>query len=105
MFENIGMKIKNLALLICWLGIIASLILGIYQFNYSAITGIVIIIIGSLMSWISSFFIYGFGEIIESTINTSEKINYLTELYTLNKENSSSSERNDEIQNLINKYL
>ena len=105
MFENIGKKIKNLASIICWIGIIASVIIGLILFNSSVSAGLITIIAGSLISWIGSFFMYGFGEIVESSINTSEKIDILTNLYTINQENNPSRKKDDEIQNLINKYL
>ncbi len=79
MFDNIGGKIKGLATFFCVSGIIASIIGGIsiialdqetsrYSSGPSggAITiGVMIIIFGSLISWISSFVLYGFGEIID----------------------------------------
>lgn len=79
MFENIGGKIKGLAKFICWVGIVICVIAGIIMFvqageAYSSaertvlvITGLAIIIVGSLMSWIGSFLLYGFGELVEST--------------------------------------
>ena len=30
-------------------------------------TGFAVLIVGSLVSWIGSFFVYGFGELIENT--------------------------------------
>ena len=76
MFRNIGGKIKGLAELITWLGIIGSVICGIILINQGsgyygssalATAGVVVIVVGSLTSWISSFILYGFGELIEQT--------------------------------------
>ena len=79
MFENIGRKIKALAKVICWIGIIASVVVGViiiydwsvqsYRYRDSAelITGIVVIILGSLLSWVGSFVLYGFGELVENS--------------------------------------
>ena len=93
MFDNIGSKIKTLAVIIAWVGIIGSIIAGIIlisigiSMNNSSWSGspgagliwsgIVCIIWGSLLSWISSFVLYGFGELIVKTTeierNTSKK--------------------------------
>lgn len=68
MFDNIGNKIKTLAKVVCFIGIVSSLITGIVLGNLlSSGVGLVIIILGCLLSWIGSFFTYGFGELIEKT--------------------------------------
>ncbi len=86
MFDNIGSKIKKLAKILCWVGIILSVISGIgimaggsavssYSRGYgysaggasSVVAGILVIVLGSLGSWIGSFFTYGFGQLIENT--------------------------------------
>lgn len=70
MFERIGSKIKKLASVITWLGIIASLILGVVLISGGdemIVLGIVVMALGSLASWIGSFLLYGFGELIEKT--------------------------------------
>ncbi len=89
MFDNIGGKIKTLAKVLCWIGIILSIILGIIMiigganvasnssYGYSSrssgttgasvLVGILTMVLGSLGSWISSFFAYGFGQLIEDT--------------------------------------
>ena len=68
MFTNIGGKIKTLAQVVCWIGIICAVIFGflIMKNDEDAMfLGFIIIVIGSLISWISSFTLYGFGEIID----------------------------------------
>ncbi len=75
MFDNIGGKIKTLATVIAIVGIIASVIIGFVLFFYGlsesagliTLSGIAIMVMGSLGSWAGSFFMYGFGEIIENT--------------------------------------
>ena len=71
MFTNIGGKIKVLAKVLCILGIVASIVAGnILATNYfssSFLSSLVIIVIcGSLLSWVCSIFVYGFGELIEN---------------------------------------
>ena len=87
MFDNIGGKIKTLAKVICWISIIASVILAIiifvsaedaYNEETNIMLGFVFLIGGILSSWLGSFFIYGFGELIEKATeiekNTREKV-------------------------------
>ena len=81
MFNNIGGKIKVLAKVLCWVGIIVSVLVGIILIasaaggsGYSGFTdsativlGILTIIVGSISSWVGSFVLYGFGELVENS--------------------------------------
>ncbi len=79
MFENIGGKIKALAKVLCWIGIIASVFSAIAMWaqnsSYSPtiLPGILILVLGCLLSWIGSFFTYGFGQLIENTDRIANK--------------------------------
>lgn len=84
MFENIGGKIKALAKVICWIGIIACVVIAIVMFVQAGetyyrgerttliITGILVMTVGSLLSWVSSFVLYGFGELVENSTYIAE---------------------------------
>lgn len=67
MFDNIGKKIKTLAQVVCWIGIIASVIAGLAALAVSILSGLLIMGLGSLASWIGSFLTYGFGQLIENS--------------------------------------
>ena len=70
MFRNIGGKIKATAEVGCILGIIISVIYGIFlivQSKDAVIPGIAVILLGSLSSWVGAFFTYGLGQLIENT--------------------------------------
>ena len=71
MFDNIGRKIKTLAKVSCWMGIIGSIITEIVMIcNYYIeirITGWIVLFAGPLVSWISSFALYALGEITEDS--------------------------------------
>jgi len=67
MFDNIGKKLKGLALFLCWGGIILSIILGLLIFGVGNIYGVLTMVLGPLSSWISSWIIYAIGEIAENT--------------------------------------
>ena len=64
MFDNIGSKIKGFAKVIAWLGIILSFIIGLLSI---ATGGILVIVIGSASSWVGSFVLYGFGQLVENS--------------------------------------
>lgn len=84
MFNNIGHKIQVLAKVLCWIGIICWVITGFalmagsssmtYRLNgefvransgASVVVGILTIVVGVLVSWIGSFLLYGFGQLVE----------------------------------------
>lgn len=81
MFKNIGGKIKGLAKFICWVGIIVSIIIGVamiaganqsnglntYTNNSMIVGGILVIVFGILASWVGSFTLYGFGELVDNS--------------------------------------
>lgn len=72
MFNNIASKIKGLAIILTWIGIILSVLTGVMialalEGEFGVLIGVGIIIIGCLMSWIGSFLLYGFGQLIENT--------------------------------------
>lgn len=72
MFNNIGKKLKTLAEIVCTLGIVASILSAFViwgqnsRYNSTIFIGILVLVLGSLSSWIGSFFTYGFGELIEN---------------------------------------
>ena len=71
MFDNIGSKIKTLAKVICWLGIIGFVIIGVALMviddgNF-ALLGFLLLFFGPLSAWIGSFMTYGFGQLIENS--------------------------------------
>ena len=72
MFNNIGRKIKSLAEILCWIGIFLSVIMSISVFKISVLFGLLVIVLGALASWIGSFLLYGFGELIEKTSDIAE---------------------------------
>ncbi|MBQ6060308.1 MAG: hypothetical protein IJL36_02580 [Clostridia bacterium] len=89
MWSNIGHKIKTLAKVICWIGIVLSVIAGIaviaggntvrsYGYTYNTgsttLTGILVIVLGALGSWLGSFMMYGFGELVERVTNIDDKL-------------------------------
>ena len=71
MFDNIGSKIKALAKVVCWIGIIGSIIAGIAMIatmgSVGVLSGLLTIVLGALISWVGSFVLFGFGEMVENS--------------------------------------
>ena len=72
MFDNIGRKIKKVAVIIFFIGIACSTIISIVVSKESeniggALICITMFAIGCLGSWLSVLTLYGFGELIEQT--------------------------------------
>ena len=75
MFDNIGRKIMGLAKIICWIGIIASVFSGFLMIAVGVVEmeeilliwGFIMVVAGPIASWISSFLLYGFGQLVENT--------------------------------------
>lgn len=92
MYDRVGSKLKAVAKVAAWLGIISSCISGITiisagsRMSYSGVYGssamgaggllggVVVIVVGSLFSWLSSLALYGFGELIEKATEMNEKL-------------------------------
>ena len=89
MFDNIGGKIKGLAKVICWIGIIASCIGGIIYWVAASklhagfvgfLAGLGIIVGGSLASWIGSFTTYALGELVENSAEIRENTDLILKI-------------------------
>ena len=72
MFDDIGGKIRTLAVLLCVIGVIASVLVGgmiLFAGNNAAtiITGLLVVILGCLASWGASLLVFGFGKSVENS--------------------------------------
>lgn len=84
MFDNIGKNIKELARVLCWVGVIVNSILGLVMFvkavdsyyaeGLFASLGFVFLIVGPIISIINGMLLYGFGELIEKAISIDTKL-------------------------------
>ena len=92
MFSNIGNKLKGLAITLTVLGIISSLVYGIIvivsteDLHGSAkisgvIGGLLIIVLGSILSWVGSLALYGFGQLVDSAQNIEKRLTGKTDEY------------------------
>lgn len=74
MFNNISNKIKILAKVICWVGIIlfgvlgiCFIVAGIVDGDGESIVYAIIYIATGIVLWVWSLLLYGFGQLIENT--------------------------------------
>ena len=90
MFTDIGRKIKGYAKAVCLVGVILSVILGISTIVGGAkllehsvtedqgitaiVSGCLTIVGGALASWVGSFLLYGFGELIDRAVSIDKKL-------------------------------
>ena len=70
MYDNIGGKIKSCAMWFFLLGAVIALITGVAIMiaaeNTGAIfIGLLVMIVGPIVAWVSSWLLYGFGELID----------------------------------------
>lgn len=78
MFDNIGGKLKTLAIITFWIGIIGSIVgaIALWSANsyYTPTTGLgfVVLIAGCLLSYLSSMGLYAFGELVETSCEQTE---------------------------------
>ena len=84
MFENIGGKIKGLALIIFAFEAFGAVIWGlILMGEEQAGLGFLIIVAGAVVAWLSTCLLYAFGELVEATCenesNTRAILNLLQE--------------------------
>jgi len=82
MYENIGTKLKTLAQVLCIAGIISSIVLGILQMvTGNILAGILFLVIGPILSWISTWALYGIGEACENSAKILEQMNKTNNAY------------------------
>ena len=77
-YENIGNKIKGLAQMAFVVEAIAAVITGIALMasdEYLILSGLLVLIAGPIIAWVSSWLLYGFGQLIENSDIIAEEYN------------------------------
>jgi hypothetical protein len=102
MFQNIGKKIKTVAIVIMIVGIVLSVLGGLFAFwggflgidFITALVGFVMIAsLGILFSWLSVFILYGFGELVDQSMTMTQR---QEEILRLLKEQQGTAPRQEE---------
>ena len=86
MFNNIGRKIKVLAKVLCWIGIVLSILAGagflVAYFKMSGyihdpqflVAAICCFVFGPLLAWLNNMLLYGFGELVDKTMEIEKTV-------------------------------
>ena len=101
MFENIGSKLKSVASLSTIVGIIFSCIFGIIIMLGNFLTGFIVAIVGSLLSWLGSLTMYGLGQLVENTDSIAQNTKRQN-VISMNSDISNSGKRSN---NFLSKQL
>lgn len=91
MYDNVGNKLKTISVLFMVLGVLLSIVTGIILIvisNSFMLYGVIIIIIGPILSWIGSLVLYGFGQLVENSDILVSQNNKETEEDPQEKENA-----------------
>ena len=75
-FDRIGKKIKGFVKVLFYLQVIVygvlALFLAISMAPIGILIGLLVFIVGTLIAWISSWMLYGYGELIDKTTDIAE---------------------------------
>ena len=75
MFNNIGGKIKSIAKICCILGMLIYVAMGVFIAVFSNVMyGVFVAVGGCLVAWLGTVAIYGFGELIETTMDNNHQL-------------------------------
>ncbi len=108
MYNKIGEKIEILAEAIAWLGILISVFVGMYLMASDEDlvgVGVLIMIIGGLGSWIGSFILYGFGQLIENSEILVSKLSEKEGDFELLDKDGDMNEKIEELNTLLKMEL
>lgn len=106
MYQNIGEKIKFYAIGIAVFGIITCVIIGIAIIRTEApMSGLAVIVFGSLGAWIASWFLYGYGELIETVSDIASELVYIRQNHQQSSEVQEQNRAVGHIQNKMSKPM
>ncbi len=85
MYNNIGDKIKSVAKTVGIVGIVLSIIIGIFTYislgvligGGGVIIGVAIMVGGSIASWLSTWILYSWGDIVDNVQQINETLTKL----------------------------
>lgn len=99
MYDNIGGKIKKLATVIfAVLAVITIIVGGVIGMNGADFLGMAVMVAGPILAWISSFVLYGFGELVDKTSEIARNIG--DNAGKSETQTKIDSERKNELENL-----
>ena len=91
MYENIGSKLRVFAIVSCIIGIVGSVIYGIILFFTNFLIGLAVIVLGSLISYLSSWIAYTIGETSERLDVVEKKLDRIARMMSNNQASTSAT--------------
>ena len=96
MYNNIGNKIKALAIFSAIIGIIGSIVAAIVLFCSKLIlNGVLVLVGGVVLSWVATFALYGFGELLIKVTNIEESVKSIRNSGIVNENNDNGRKVSD----------
>ena len=111
MFQNVGKKIKIWAISLFIIYTIACIICGIIFLCDGEALGLIPLLVGPFASWVSSFLLYGFGQLVENSDNQkkttqeiSARLSFIHSKISILEELAENNEKQmDYLKNISNK--
>ena len=98
MYDNIGGKLKGLAIAVFIIEAIAAVIIGIdLAVGDQMLFGVLILILGPIVAWISTWLLYGFGEMYDMLCDIKQNTRPATSKSQPHNQNESSKETTSSI--------
>ena len=92
-YNNIGEKIKGLAIASFIVEAIGAVITGIILVANEEAYGILIVLFGPIVAWVSSWLLYGFGELISKTCDIEQNTRQIRQTASNTQQNTSNTPR------------
>ncbi len=74
LYEDIGKKIKRMAIITFLCEMLVAIITGFVFLLEEFFAGLCIMVGGSLAAWVFSWFLYGFGELVDKVCDIKKKV-------------------------------
>lgn len=98
MYDKIGKKIKILTQILTIISVIASIIVGFVYIAGGLLIGLIFILLCPVLIWISSFFMYAFGELVDKVCDIEKRSR--GGISNIETEQKSNNERREKIEQL-----
>lgn len=75
MFNNIGKRLKEIAIVVALLDIVGTIVLAVsaYDIYYSGTAVIIVLLLGALSTILTTFSLYGFGQLVDDVHQIKEQ--------------------------------
>ncbi len=98
MYDKIGKKIKILTKILTVIFVIACFIVGFIYSVHGSTIGFIFVFLCPILIWISSFFMYAFGELVDKVCDIEKHIN--GGVSNIATEQNSNNKRQEKIEQL-----